>query len=102
MDYLRHCATQGGARRCSMRFVKVTRCADVGCAALPQPRSSSMPTACTRAVSDVLFLAMPASDCIPNFGVSTRQRAQICWCFSHLAWGCPPLTCRSDLLDGRL
>ena len=29
--------------------------------------------------------------------------AQICWCFSHLAWGCPlPLTCRTDLLDGRL
>jgi hypothetical protein len=24
-----------------------------------------------------------------QFGVGTRQRTQICWCFSHLAWGCP-------------
>jgi hypothetical protein len=37
-----------------------------GCGARPLPRSSSMPTACTRAVSDVLLLAMPASVCMPN------------------------------------
>ena len=37
-----------------------------GWAGLPQPLSSKACAADTRAVSDVLFLAMPASVCMPN------------------------------------
>ena len=59
-----------------------------GWAGLPQPLSSKAWAADTRAPSDVLFLAMPASVWMPN-SVWARAKERKSGALSHLAWGCP-------------
>ena len=62
----------------------------LGCVGFPQPRSSSAVAAATRAEGRSIFLLHDAGQHINgSFGVTSRQRPDLCWCFRYLC----PLRC---------